>query len=95
MADNSPLFEEATETGGYFFRQYPLADNGTLVENEPKGKSIRKALCDRNGEIMVVMSTWRASHYKSATYANCVLPLGSTQFEQAVDSQRITRQDYS
>ena len=44
VADNSPLFEEATEKGGYFFRQYPLVDNGVLVENEPKGKSIRKAL---------------------------------------------------
>lgn len=56
VADNSPLFEEATEKGGFFFRQYPLVDNGVLVENEPKGKSIRKALCDRNGEIIVVMS---------------------------------------
>lgn len=57
VAENSPLFEEATEKGGYFFRQYPLVDNGALVENAPKGKSIRKALCDRRGEIMVVMST--------------------------------------
>lgn len=56
VADNSPLFEEATEKGGYFFRQYPLVNNGVLVENEPKGKSIRKALCDRNGEIMIVMT---------------------------------------
>lgn len=56
VSDNSPLFEEATETGGYFFRQYPLVDNGTLVENQPKGKSIRKAICDRGGEIMVVMT---------------------------------------
>lgn len=56
VADNSPIFEEATEKGGFFFRQYPLVDNGVLVENTPKGKSIRKALCDRNGEIMVVMS---------------------------------------
>ena len=56
VADNSPLFEEATEKGGYFFRQYPLVDNGVLVENEPKGKSIRKALCERNGEIMIVMT---------------------------------------
>ena len=39
IADNSPLFEQATETGGYFFRQYPLVDNGKLVENEPKNKS--------------------------------------------------------
>ena len=56
VADNSPLFEEATEKGGYFFRQYPLANNGVLVENEPKGKAIRKAICDRAGEIIVVMS---------------------------------------
>lgn len=56
VADNSPLFEEATEKGGYFFRQYPLVDNGVLVENEQKGKSVRKAICDRAGEIMVVMT---------------------------------------
>lgn len=56
VADNSPLFEEATEKDGYFFRQYPLVNNGVLVDNEPKGKSIRKAICDRSGEIIVVMS---------------------------------------
>ena len=56
VADNSPLFEEATEKEGFFFRQYPLVDNGTLVENELKGKSIRKAICDRKGEIMVIMT---------------------------------------
>lgn len=56
VADNSPLFEEATEKGGYFFRQYPLVGNGVLVENAPKGKAIRKAICDRAGEIIVVMS---------------------------------------
>ena len=56
VADNSPLFEEATEKNGYFFRQYALVDNGVLVENEPKGKAIRKAICDRRGEILVVMS---------------------------------------
>lgn len=54
VADNSPLFEEATEKGGYFFRQFPLVDNGSLVENEQKGKAIRRALCDRNGEIFTV-----------------------------------------
>lgn len=56
VADNSPLFEEATEKGGFFFRQYPLVNNGVIVENEPKGKAIRKAICDRAGEIMVIMS---------------------------------------
>ena len=56
VADNSPLFEEATEKGGYFFRQYPLVDNGKLVENEPKNKSVRKAICDRDGEIFIAVS---------------------------------------
>lgn len=29
--DNSPLFEEATEKGGYFFRQFPLVDNAIYL----------------------------------------------------------------
>ncbi len=56
VADDSPLFEKATETGGYFFRQYPLVDHGVLIENEPKNKTMRKALCSRNGQIFVVVS---------------------------------------
>ena len=54
VADNSPLFEQATEQGGYFFRQYPLVSDGVIVENEPKGKSIRRGVCDRRGEIFMV-----------------------------------------
>lgn len=54
VAGNSPLFEQATEQGGYFFRQYPLVSDGVIVENEPKGKSIRRGICDRRGEIFMV-----------------------------------------
>ena len=43
VAENSSLFEEATEKGGYFFRQYPLVDKGTLVENELKSNWRRLA----------------------------------------------------
>ena len=56
VSENSPLFEEATEKGGYFFRQFPLVDNGKLVENEPKNKTMRKALCDRAGQLFVAVS---------------------------------------
>ncbi|MBQ9893460.1 MAG: hypothetical protein IJM35_09945 [Bacteroidales bacterium] len=56
VSENSPLFEEATEKDGYFFRQFPLVDNGTLVENEPKNKTMRKALCSRAGQIFVAVS---------------------------------------
>ena len=86
VADNSPLFEEATEKGGYFFRQYPLVDNGVLVENEPKGKSIRKALCDRNGEIMIVMSQTPESFHDFAQALvdlkvdNAIYTVGSTSY---------------
>ena len=66
VAENSPLFEEATEKGGYFFRQYPLVSEGHAIDNEPKGKAVRKALCDRNGEIMVIMSAEAESFHDFA-----------------------------
>lgn len=86
VADNSPLFEEATEKDGYFFRQYALVDNGVLVENEPKGKTYRKAICDRNGEIIIVMSQTRESFHDFAQalvdfgVRNAVYLVGSTSF---------------
>lgn len=53
VLDNSPLFEEATERNGDFFRQYPLVDNGVLVENELKTKCVRRALCELEGRVVV------------------------------------------
>ncbi len=54
VADNSPLFEQATEDGGYFFRQYPLVSEGVLVENELKSQSTRRGLCELEGKVVVV-----------------------------------------
>lgn len=66
MAENSPLFEEATEKGGYFFRQYPLVSQGAMVENKPKGKAHRHALCELDGKIVVVSSIDRESFHDFA-----------------------------
>lgn len=91
ITDNSPLFEEATEKGGYFFRQYPLVDNGKLVENKPKNKAIRRALCDRNGEVMIVESLSNESFHDFAQalvdlgMTNAIYLVGSTAFGWAVD----------
>ncbi|MCF0174042.1 MAG: hypothetical protein HUJ95_01760 [Bacteroidales bacterium] len=63
VSDNSPLFEEATEKGGYFFRQYPLVNNGVLCENEPKNKSYRRSICQRQGETFMVHSTDKESFH--------------------------------
>ena len=56
VAENTDLFDKAVETEGYFFRQYPLVDNGTPVENNLKSASIRKALCSKNDEIFIAVS---------------------------------------
>ena len=86
VADNSPLFEQATETGGYFFRQFPLVDNGELCENELKNKSIRKALCEHAGEVFVVKSETPESFHDFAQALvdmgvnNAIYLVGSTSY---------------
>ena len=61
MADNSPLFEEATDCGGFFFRQYPLVSNGQPQESELRSQFARRALCDVEQHIVVIESIDRAS----------------------------------
>ncbi|MBQ7488909.1 MAG: hypothetical protein IJT51_00095 [Bacteroidales bacterium] len=63
MAESTSLFEESIDKDGYFFRQYPLVCNGSLVENKPKGKSLRCALCELDGHIVVVRSLTRESFH--------------------------------
>lgn len=76
VADNSPLFEEATEKGGYFFRQFPLVQEGVLVEEAPKGKSIRRAICQRVGETFMVESLTPESFHD---FAQALVDLGVEQ----------------
>lgn len=63
VADATPLLEQALTTDGYFFRQYPLVVGGQIVENKPKGKSIRRALAEINGTICVVISRDRLTFH--------------------------------
>jgi len=95
VADNSPLFEQATEEGGYFFRQYPLVSNGEIVENELKGKSIRRGICERQGEIfMVETRTTESFHDFSQALVDlhvnqAVYLVGSSAYGWAVDKAGI------
>ena len=75
VADNSPLFEEATEREGDFFRQYPLVDNGRLVDNELKTKSIRRALCEIGGCVLVVETATPVSMHD---FAQALVDVGAT-----------------
>ena len=93
VADNTPLFEEATEKEGYFFRQFPLVDNGQLVENEQRGKSIRRALCDRSGEIFTVETLTAESFHDFAQALadlgvdQAIYLVGSNAYGWATDSE--------
>ena len=95
VADNSPLFEEAINRGGYFFRQYPLVDDGKFVANEPKNKSVRRAICERKGEIFMIESLSKES-FHDFTLAlvdlgvdNAVNLAGSEAYGWAIDSEGV------
>lgn len=63
IGTETPLLQQAMDNNGYFFRQYPLVDNGQLVENNPKNKSIRRALAVRDQRIIMVESCNRESFH--------------------------------
>ena len=92
VAENSPLFEEATKQKGYFFRQYPLVSNGKLIDNEPKGKSIRRAICEQDGRVFMVETVTRESFHDFAqalvdlSIDNAIYLVGSSAYGWAIDA---------
>ena len=95
VADNSPLFEEAINRGGYFFRQYPLVDDGKFVANEPKNKSVRRAICERKGEIFMIESLSKESFHDFTQalvdlgVGSAVNLAGSEAYGWAIDSEGV------
>jgi len=63
MGESTPLLQQAINENGFFFRQYPLVNNGELVENKPKNKSIRRALAVRNEQVIMVESKNKESFH--------------------------------
>ena len=86
VADNSPLFEQATEESGYFFRQYPLVSNGMLVENELKSQSTRRGLCELEGKVVVVETFTPESLHD---FSQALVDLGTTNAIYLVGSSAI------
>jgi hypothetical protein len=66
MGADTPLLGQAISEKGYFFRQYPLVSNGQAIDNRPKGKSVRRALGIRNGEVAMAISGERESFHDFA-----------------------------
>lgn len=63
IGEATPLLQQAIDQNGAFFRQYPLVHNGTLMDNRPKNKSIRRALAIRNEQVIMVESKNRESFH--------------------------------
>lgn len=84
VADTTPLLEQALQSGGYFFRQYPLVVGGQVVENKPRGRSWRKALAEIDGRIRVVVSGQKLTFHDfsqalvDAGARNAIYLVGST-----------------
>lgn len=92
---NSSLFEQAIEEDGYFFRQYSLVNHGVIEESNPKGKSIRRALCQRGSEVFTVETLSRESfHDFSQALADigmdtAIYLVGANAYGWAVDKDGI------
>ncbi len=93
VADASPMFEQTLLSDGYFFRQYPLVVGGQIVENKPKGRSIRKALVEIDGQICVAISENRVSYHDfsqaliDAGASNAIALVGGDSYGTYKDSE--------
>ncbi len=83
VAEDTTLFADAIENHGYFFRQYPLVKDGWAVKNKPKNKSIRRGICERNGEIFMVETLTRESFHD---FSQALVDIGVQQAVNLVGS---------
>lgn len=84
VAEATPLLEKAIESGGYFFRQYPLVAGGQVVENKPKGKSVRRALAMISGSPVVVISHDKLTFHE---FSESLVNLGASEAIYLVGSE--------
>ena len=97
VAESTPYLEQAIESDGYFFRQYPLVVEGQPVNNSLKYSSLRKALAELNGKTVVIMSHNRMTLNEFSQYLvdlgvkNAIYLVGSSSFGFAIndDGNRI------
>lgn len=93
VADSTPYLEQAIESDGYFFRQYPLVVGGQVVENKLKPSSLRKALAELNGEIVVILTHQKMTLNEFSSLlvdmgvSNAIYLVGSSAFGFAVDEE--------
>lgn len=91
VATSTPYLEQAIESDGYFFRQYPLVVGSQVVDNKLPSSSLRKALAELNGQIVVVMSQKKLTLNEFSEtlvdlgVSNAIYLVGSTAYGFAKD----------
>lgn len=66
ISDDDEVMNQCIAQGGSFFRQYPLVVDGVMQKSTLKGKSIRRALAKKSGEIYIVETDERESMHNFA-----------------------------
>lgn len=84
VSDHSPLFEEAIEKDGDFFRQYPIVSEGKIVENNLKNISIRRAICERKGIFFITETSVPVSFHD---FSQMLVDMGVNNAVYLVGSQ--------
>lgn len=84
VSDDTPLLSESISRKGYFFRQYPLVEDGEAVSNKPQNQTIRKALCSWKGQVFVAVS---ADNLTLDDFARALSRLGVDQAIYLVGSR--------
>lgn len=98
VADNSPLFERATETEGYFFRQYPLVDNGMIATEKSNAYNYLRALCQKDNKTFMVHSLAKVSFPEFAQMLvdlgcdNAIYIVGYRAYGWAIDNSGTTHE---
>jgi uncharacterized protein YigE (DUF2233 family) len=62
-SENDDVMNYCIQEGGSFFREYPLVINGEICKNKIRGKRIRRALVQQEGNIYVIESENKESIY--------------------------------
>ncbi len=95
MGNGDGFLNETITQGGYMFRQYPLVHNGKWINNKPKGKSIRRSICQSKGQTFMVETISRESFSDFAQSLvdlgvdNAIYLVGSNTYGWAIDQDNI------
>lgn len=87
MSAETPLLERSIDNNGSFFRQFSYVHLGELGEQCPKNKAIRRALCLKDGRLLIAETLGRESIHD---FSQALIDLGISEAIGLVGALPIT-----